>query len=232
MRRFVLTWLGLSVVASTLVAQVTPAAGKGAKSLNFSFGGLGVFGLTGTGPAGGLGLSYFLSPDAAVRVGVQVRSYKRTLSFNGPAGVTGVDGFENGFTVGGAVDYLKYLRGATSRVRPYLGPGIGVTSTSNSARPAAATGVTAPETRNNPAGIPAGFVAPGLTYDVHAGVGAEFFLFNELSVSGEYQLNIISHTSPSDAEVITGGTTVTARGNSVTNILGFGTLGAIIRIYF
>jgi len=72
-----------------------------------------------------------------------------------------------------------------------------------------------------------------MTVDGHANFGAEFFLFNEMSLAGEYVLNIISQTSPADMEATpAGGTTVTTKGNPVTNILGFGTAGASIRIYF
>ena len=234
MKGLVLMWLGLSVVASTAVAQgVSPAVHAGSKSLNFTFGGFGGFGLAGTGPAGGIGVSYFLSPDAAVRVGLQIRSFKRTLSFNSATGATGVDGVEQGFTAGASVDYLLYLRAATARVRPYVGGGLGVTNTSNKARPAAATGVVVAETRNAPGGITGGaFASPGRAYDLHANIGAEFFLFNEISVAGEYGLNVISRTSPANQEVVAGATPVVTKGNPVTNVLGFGSLGATVRIYF
>src|SRR5713101_6164974 len=122
MRRFVLTWLALSLVGSKAVAQdVNPPAKAGVKSLNFTFGGFGGFGLTGTGPAGGVGVSYFVSPVGAVRAGLQIRRSSRTLSWNSPAGVPGADGSEADLSLGAAVDYLKFMHGGTSRVRPYLG---------------------------------------------------------------------------------------------------------------
>src|SRR5712692_5258297 len=121
MRRFVLTWLALSLVGSKAVAQdVNPPAKAGVKSLNFTFGGFGGFGLTGTGPAGGVGMSYFVSPDAALRAGLQVRSYSRTLTFNSAGGVAGTDGSESGLILGVAVDYLKFMHAGTARVRPYV----------------------------------------------------------------------------------------------------------------
>jgi hypothetical protein len=234
MFRPVLVWLGLSVVASAAVAQgVNPAVRPGTKSLNFTFGGFGGFGLAGTGPAGGVGLSYFLNPNTALRIGVQARSYSRTLTWNSVTGATGTDGRESGLSVGLAVDYLKYMRGATSRVRPYIGAGVGATRVSNKALPAAATGATVTETRNSPAGITgAGFASPGVTFDLHASLGAEFFLFNEISITGEYGLNLVNRTSPANMQAITGGTTVTTKGNPTTNILGFGAAGATVRIYF
>ena len=97
MIRLVLTWLGLSVVASAAAAQgVSPAVHPGSRSLNFTFGGLGGFGLTGTGPAGGVGISYFTNANTAVRVGLQVREYTRTLSWNSATGAAGTDGSESG----------------------------------------------------------------------------------------------------------------------------------------
>lgn len=233
MNRLVMVALALLLTGGQALAQVTPAVKKGAKSLNFTFGGFGGFGLAGTGPAGGIGLSYFLNPDAAVRVGLQARSHTRTLSFNGGVGATGVDGKETGLIVGGALDYLKYLRGATSRVRPYIGLGVGVLRVSNSTVPAAATGVTPTQVKNAPGGVGTpGFANPGMTFDVHANLGAEFFLFNELSLAGEYVLNIVSMTRPANQDAITGGTTVTTKGNPVTTLFGFGTAGASVRIYF
>jgi hypothetical protein len=234
MVRPVLVWLGLTMVASAAVAQgVNPAVKSGTKSLNFTFGGFGGFGLSGTGPGGGVGISYFMNPSTALRIGVQVRSYKRTLTFNSPTGAAGTDGHETGFIAGAAVDYLKYMHAGTSRVRPYIGAGIGATRITNDAVPAAATGVTVTETRNAPAGLgAAGFATPGVTVDVHANLGAEFFLFNEISIAGEYSLNVINRTSPASQEAITGGTTVTTKGNPTTNVLGFGVVGATVRIYF
>ena len=138
-----------------------------------------------------------------------------------------------GMSLGLAVDYLKYIRAGTSRVRPYLGGGVGMTRTSNNALPAAATGATITETRNAPGGIPvAGFAAPGMTLDLHANLGAEFFLFNEVSIAGEYSLNVVNRTSPANMQAITAGNTVITRGNPTTNILGFGAAGATVRIYF
>jgi hypothetical protein len=226
--------LALSAVASAAVAQgVNPVVRHGTKSLNFTFGGFGGFGLTGTGPAGGVGVSYFMRPNTALRFGLQARSYSRTMTWNSVTGVAGTDGREAGISVGLAADYLKYMRAGTSRVRPYIGGGVGLTRVSNNAMPAAATGATVTETKNAPAGIAAaGFAAPGVTFDVHANLGAEFFLFNEISIAGEYGLNVINRTSPANMQAITGGTTVTTKGNPTTNVLGFGAAGATVRIYF
>ena len=233
MKRLVLVWLALAVVGSAAVAQgVSPTFRHGTKSLNFTFGGFGGFGLTGTGPSGGVGLSYFLSPDAAVRVGLQVMDYNRTLTFNGGGGATGTDGSESGTSVGVTVDYLKYVHAGSSRVRPYLGGGVGVSQISNSTTTAVPTGTTATQIKNAPAGISAGFAAPGLNMGVHANLGAEFFLFNEVSIAGEYALNVINRSSPADQQTITGGATVTTKGNPSTMFLGFGSVGATVRIYF
>ena len=73
----------------------------------FTFGGFGGFGLTGTGPAGGVGVSYFMRPNTALRFGLQARSYSRTMTWNSLTGVAGSDGRESGISVGLAADRPK-----------------------------------------------------------------------------------------------------------------------------
>ena len=63
-------------------------------------------------------------------------------------------------------------------------------------------------------------------------VGAELFVYNELSFSAEYQLNLFSMTSAADQVQTQGATSVTTKSPSFTNILGFGTAGATVHIYF
>lgn len=227
------------MVAGVVSAQETPAGNKaGAKSMNFTFLGLGTFGLAGTGPAGGIGVSYFLSSDAAVRLGLQVAMNSATIPFNPPPATptqTGSDGDFSEFSLGVAADYLMYMD--AGRVKPYMGAGVGVSLASNSGKAAVASGATAGEITNGLAADYAGFGAspsntPGLTFGLAGIVGAEFYLYNEISVSAEYQLNLFSMSSVSDTEMKAGATTTTRKNGSSSSILGFGAAGATVHIYF
>ncbi len=124
MKKFLAVVLAVVMMCGVVMAQDMNVQKEGAKSLNFTFAGLGAFGLTGTGPAGGLGVSYFLSSDAAVRLGLQIRSASTTIPANPAAGQTGTDGSTSTFTLGIGADYLMYMGGSASRVRPYLGAGV------------------------------------------------------------------------------------------------------------
>lgn len=225
MKRVLLVVLALVVLAGYASAQDMPAIKSGAKSLNFTFGGFGGFGLTGTGPMGGIGLSYFLSNEGAVRLGLQVSSTSTKTPANPPTGQTGTDGESSSMTVGLGVDYLMYM--GSGRVRPYMGGGVGLTFGSNSSKPPVVPAGPQSETKNNPAVGPT-----GITFGLSGIAGAEFFLYNELSLSAEYRLNIITASSPADMEVTAGNTTTTTKQPSTTTILGFGAAGATVHIYF
>lgn len=227
------------MIVGVVSAQENPAGNKAAaKSMNFTFLGLGAFGLAGTGPAGGLGVSYFLSSDAAVRLGLQVAMNSATIPFNPPPAnptQTGSDGDFSEFSLGIAADYLMYMD--AGRVKPYMGAGVGVALASNSGKAAVASGGTAGEITNGLSGDYAGFgaapsSAPGLTFGLAGIVGAEFYLYNEISISAEYQLNLFSMSSVSDTEMKAGATTTTRKNGSSTSILGFGAAGATVHIYF
>lgn len=232
MKRVLLIMLAVAVVANFAVAQDMPAIKSGAKSLNFTFGGFGGFGLTGTGPMGGVGMSYFLSNDAAVRLGLQVGTQSVKIPANPPAGQTGTDGDGSELLVGLGLDYLMY--GGSGRVRPYFGGGIGVTFGNNSYKLPVVPAGAQTEVKNDPAPPGAlGFTGiTGVTFGVSGVLGAEFFLYNELSLSAEYRLNLISINSPADMEVTSGSTTITTKQPSSTTILGFGAAGATVHIYW
>jgi hypothetical protein len=225
-------------VASILIGgmapaqDVVPAVKAGAKSINFTFGGLGTFGLTGAGVSGGISGSYFFSKESALRLGLQVFSRSTTTPWNDltPNKTNpGSDGSTMlfGFGIGG--DYLWYVGGITPRVRPYLGMGIRVISQSSDTKPpiaAAAPDGTLTETKNGTPG-------DGLTFGSAAVIGAEFFLWSEISLSAEYQLNLFSMTSNADqVNSYKGAASVTTKQGSSTTILGFGAAGATLHIYF
>lgn len=225
MKRVLLVLLAVVVLGNVAFAQESPAIKSGAKSLNFTFGGFGGFGLTGSGPMGGVGLSYFLSNDAAVRLGLQVTSTSSKTPANPPTGSTGTDGEASALVLGVGLDYLMYA--GSGRVRPYMGGGLGVTFGSNTAKPPVIPAGPQPETKNDPTVGPT-----GITFGVGAIVGAEVFIYNELSFSAEYNLNLITVNSPADMEVVSGSTTITTKQPSSTTILGFGAAGATVHIYF
>ena len=200
---------------------------------NFTFGGLGTFGLGAAGVKGGISASYFLTQESALRVGLQVYSNSTTtpwndLTTNGTN--PGSDGSTSTFGLGVGADYLMYINAISPRVRPYLGLGVRVITQSSDSKPAVATSApngTLVETKNGTGG-------DGLTFGAAGILGAEFFIFNAISVSAEYQLNLFSETSSADMVTSIKGapSSVTTKQGSSTAILGFGSAGATLHIYF
>jgi opacity protein-like surface antigen len=227
MKKILTAILLASMVASLAYAgdDVTPAAKAGAVSLNFTFGGLGAFNLGGSGPApfntpAGISVSFFLGNTDAFRVGLQAQNWSQTIPWTGT--VSGTDGSNSALGLGLSGDYLKYI-GTSSRVRPYLGLGVLVTYSTNDHKDPAAAGQTQQETQDTqPAGLALG--TRGI-------LGAEFFIYNELSVSAEYQLNLYSLTSYSDTKRTVGTTTTATKYGSATQLFGFGALGATVHFY-
>lgn len=221
------------IAAGTVAAQeFRPAVRAGSSSLNFTFGGFGGFGIGGAGVGGGLGYSHFASSDVAYRIGLQVVYNHSTTPWNDntPNGTNpGSDGSTSSLGLGVGFDYLMYMNGLTSRVRPYWGPGVSVIYNMSDVKPPVSNGApagTTTETKN-------GNANDGLTIGVMGALGAEFFLYPELSLSAEYQLNLFSITSRSDRTVVTKGNPdfVTKQGSAL-QILGFGAAGATLHIYF
>jgi Outer membrane protein beta-barrel domain len=233
MKKLIVLMIAVLTALSTLGAQeVKPAAKAGAKSLNFTFGGLGVFGIGPAGVNGGISVSYFLSNDAAVRLGLQGVSNSSTQPWNDLSGNgtnPGSDGSASTFGLGVGADYLVYVTSMTPRVKPYLGAGFYVAINSSDTKPAisnAAGNAAITETKN-------GNGNEGLSFGLGGIVGAEFFLYPEISLSAEYQLNVISLTSRSDQVVsYKGNPSRTTKQGSAIQILGFGTFGATLHIYF
>ena len=229
MKKVLMLFLALAMLFSFATAQdVTPGVKAGSKSLNFTFGGLGAFGLNATGPnapTAGIGGSYFLNSDAAIRVGLQVVSTSRSIPANAPTGLSGTDGTGSSFGLGIGADYLMYM--TAGRVRPYWGAGLQFITMSNDYKPPVVGNASQGEDKDDPANGPT-----GVTFQVAGFLGAEFFIYSELSVSAEYQLNIVSLNSQSDNVQSNGNTSVTTKEPSTTTILGFGSAGATLHIYF
>lgn len=211
-------------------AQESTMIKEGAKSLNFTFGGLGSFGIGASGINGGIGFSYFLDNATAVRGGLQIRSSSTSTPWSDPTGTNpGTDGSASTFVLGLAGDYLMYMSSMSSRVAPYYGVGVFVTMNSSDTKYSisnAAPVGTATELKN-------GNGSDGLTFGASGIAGAEFFIYPELSVSAEYRLNLISLTSLSDVVSSSkGGADVTTKRGGTTTILGFSGAGATLHIYF
>jgi opacity protein-like surface antigen len=221
MKKVLMVVLAIAMVFGLAAAQdVNPAIHQGAKSFNFTFAGLGVFGIgpVAIGPNGplfGVGASYFLNNDAAVRGGLQLGIKSTSTPSNLANG--GTDGSTSSFTAGVSADYLMYMN--AGRVRPYWGAGINFTTTSFDNKP-----VDKAPYDEQKGGQPTTFGLTGIA-------GAEFFIYSEVSLSAEYQLNIISISSISDKQTTFGGTTITAKGGSSTNILGFNGGWLTLHIY-
>lgn len=212
--------------------EVKPAVKAGAMSLNFNFGGLGTFGIGPAGVNGGVSFSYFLSNDAAVRVGLQGVLNSSTKPWNDISGNgtnPGTDGTSSTFGLGLGADYLMFVSALTPRVKPYVGIGAFVQMNSSTTKPAISNSAgdgTVTETKN-------GNGNEGVAFGLGGIAGAEFFLYPEISLSAEYQLTLISLLSRSD-EVVSykGNPSRTTKQGSATQILGFSTFGATLHIYF
>jgi opacity protein-like surface antigen len=225
MKKFLAVVLAVVMMCGVVMAQDAPAGNQaGAKSMNFTFGGLGAFGLNGSGPSGGLGLSYFLSSDAAVRLGLQVG----TTSTTTPAAINGNSDAKSGtFDLALGADYLMYMNGG--RVKPYVGAGVGVALGSSSNEPSVSTNAAAGTVTK----VTNTRFADGMTLSVVGIAGAEFYLYNEVSLSAEYTLGLLRMRSGADSETtVKGAASVTAKGSSSMNLLGFGAAGATLHIYF
>src|SRR3990172_2347784 len=124
--------------------------------------------------SGGFGAKYYLSSSMAVRGVLQFSSAATTTPANPGAGQVGVDGETSNTTigVGGAVE----LHMGSGRVSPYLGGGVGFSTTSTESKnPATATPPAVPAqttVKNNNAPT---------TFTMYAMSGFEFFLWKEAS---------------------------------------------------
>jgi opacity protein-like surface antigen len=229
MKKALALFTSLFIVATTLSSQeLKPVAKAGARTLNFSFTGLGSFGLTGEGYNGGIGVSYFKDSDVAFRLGIQASYHSETSPWNSVNNTMGTDNKFTTTSFGGNFDYLTYIEGITTRVRPYWGPGVGVTYSSSDNK--FSNSLNAPdgtfiETKNMSGG--------GLSFGFHGILGAEFFVYPEISLSAEYQVNLFTYYSRFDrVDIRKNQPDVTTKQGNVFDILGIGAGGASLHIYF
>jgi opacity protein-like surface antigen len=222
MNKFVVGAFCLVVLTNLTFAQDAPKVKAGSMSFNFTLNGLATFGLNGTGPGAGLGGSYFLEGNSAARAGVQIGFSSTNIPYTGTG--AGADGDSTNSTIGFSIDYLRFFTSSSStRVRPFVGAGLTILSHSNYYKTSVASGTHAEETTNGNGYTKFGF---------NGILGVEFFLYNEMSVSAEYDLNLFNYQKRKDTEYSSGTTTTTTKNGSTTNVLGFGAAGATLHIYF
>lgn len=207
MKKILIVITALVLIGSVSFAQeVTPNLAGGSKALLFSFGGLSTLSANNFG--GGFGAKYYLSSSMAVRGGVQFSSSGTTTPANPGTGEVGVDGSTSSTTigVGGAVE----LHMGSGRVSPYIGGGVGFSTTSTESKNAATAPSPGPPTQTTVKNA-----GGSTTFSVYGLMGFEFFLWKEVSVSGEYRLGF-SSSSMKDVETTTGTTTTTVKQGSST----------------
>ncbi|MGB7219994.1 MAG: hypothetical protein WBD07_14450 [Vicinamibacterales bacterium] len=225
MRR-ILAAVGMVVLTSSVCyGQVTPNLAKGSKALVFEFNGLTTTAVTNstTGPISGAGFKYYLSPVNAVRGILELAMTNNTIAANPGTGQTGIDGSNKSSAVGVAVALEHHM--GMGRLSPYIGAG-GLFRTSSSETVNAVVGnPPGPQTttKNGGGGSSNQFGGFGTA-------GFEFFLTNQVSVSGEYRLTFTA-TSPKDQEVTTGATTTTTKFGSQKN-LGLNSSGFLTMSFY
>ena len=222
--------VSLCLISGIAFAQVTPEFESGSKGLLFSFAGLD--NLNANSFNGGIGGKYYLSSTTTVRAGLQFISAKREIPANPPSGFAGQDGEISASTFGlsGA---LEFHRG-TGRVSPFLGFGLGLSTTSTENKemnigPPSGQRVT----KNDPQGesINGTQFLAGTRLDVFGLLGAEFFIAKELSLAAEYRFGF-SKLSGKDAES-TEGTASTKIKTGSTSAFGIATAGVLtLAVYF
>jgi len=220
-----------SLTGSVAYGQVTPTLTAGTKAMLFTFDGLSF--LAADNFEGGAGFKYFLSGQSALRFGLQFTKASGTEAANPVAPDTGVDGSEDGTTLGLSLALERHL--TATRVSPYFGIGAGYSTTSTEAKstevgnpPAAQSTV-----KNLDGGhtISGTFFQGGSLFEIFGIGGFEFFLTNEVSLAAEYRL-AFGRFSQKDEEITIGTTTTTTQfGNS--SLIGIDSSGLFtLAIYF
>ncbi|HWP82494.1 MAG TPA: outer membrane beta-barrel protein [Bacteroidota bacterium] len=232
MKTFALMCLAVVLFALPARSQdVVPSIQASSKALLFSFSGFSF--LSAGNFEGGIGGKYYLSETMAVRGGVQFASASQDVPANPATGQTGTDGeiSASRFGVAGAVE----LHLSKGRVRPYVGGGLGFSTTSTESKNAV-VGNPPPSqttTKNRQVGESIGGVTytAGSMLSIYGLAGVEFFLYKEISLAAEYRLGFSSISRP-DQEVTSGTTTVTTKvgGSSAIGVNSAGVL--TLAVYF
>ncbi|MCG3121069.1 MAG: hypothetical protein ALAOOOJD_04016 [bacterium] len=203
---------------------ITPNLAKGTTALLFSFNGLS--NLNAGDFDGGVGVKYYYKDGVALRLGLQFATASRDLPANPPAGLQGKDG-EQSATRFGVSAAAEWHRG-TGRANAYLGAGLGFATTSTESKSVAlgTANQTVVKNYDNGESIPgAGIFLGGTNFNLFALLGAEFFVFKEVSLAAEYRLGF-AKLSRADEEITSGNQTITTKvgGSSGVGISNSGVL--------
>ena len=224
-KRFLLVIFVLTTVSSFSQDNSTYIS-SGAKAVLFSFSGLANLGAGNY--EGGAGAKFFISPEMALRAGLQFSRISTTTPANPTPSQVGLDGSFSEFTFGLAAAMEYHL--TVKRVSPFFGAGVSFSSTSNE-RKNAVSGP-APQYQNttkNQLGSGA-----GTAIAIFGLMGVEYFVTDGVSLSAEYRIGY-SSLSASDEEWSTTApnvNSVTSKGGSGSSI-GLSSAGVLtLAIYF
>ncbi|MGE5683078.1 MAG: outer membrane beta-barrel protein [Bacillota bacterium] len=218
MKRVLLIFFVLSFCANSIVFaqdEVRPDFSNRRTALLFTFSGLANLGAGDF--EGGIGGKLFFSPNLALRAGLSFARASETNPFQNNNNTPGQDEEKTatGFGINAALEYHVL----TTRVSPYMGVGVGLSTLSTESKNAVAANANQTTIKNNRQGETIGgqnYLA-GTTVSVFALIGAEFFLYKELSLAAEYRIGF-SSTSRSDQEVSVANQTTTTSQGSVSRI--------------
>lgn len=224
-----------SIVAMTTLICLSASAQEpglppaNSKAMLFSFSGLGNLNLNEF--EGGIGGKYAMSDAMLIRAGMQFAIASRSIPANPAPGQTGTDGSSSAtrFGVSGALEYHL----TSTRISPYLGGGLGLSTTSTESKNAVTGAAAQTIVRNNRNGevIDGRTYTGGTTISLFAMAGLEYFVTTNVSLAAEYRFGY-ALTSRYDEEATSGNTTVTTKLGS-SSLFGISTGGVLtFAVYF
>jgi len=173
---------------------------------------------------GGLGVKYYLSNAMALRAGVGLIMANEVLPL--PDGQSGTEGSRSatGFGISAAVEYHLL----PTRVSPYVGGGLGFTTTSTNYEALLIAPATFQRTTENSTtgeNIGGDTYYAGSAFNIGALLGVEFFVTKEISLSAEYQIGYTAIATPDEKDNTAPGTTVTTKTGGIS-FIGIGAANA------
>lgn len=212
MKKVIFIILIFVLVMSSAFAQEFNPRAKGDKAMLFGFSGLGFLGVLEY--QGGFGYKMFMSDNTALRLGLVFNYDKDNLPYPENDGIIGEDGYDKTFGVGAEIAIEKH--NSFGRVDPYFGFGGGFFMTTTEAAdpvwgPTGST-LVQPTLKNEIGG------GAGMNFGGFLILGMEYFLNDNLSLSGEYHFGV-DFTSSLTQEFDNGTTKIETKGGSS---LGFG----------
>jgi len=227
--RLISGMVAMLLMVSVAMAQEVRGPSAGAKAISFSFDGFSLGGFN-----GGIGGKYFLADAIALRASVGMVSANQEAIANPGTGEVGADGYQKASqmsaSVGGEYHFL------TSRVSPYAGAQVVFSSTSteskNADEAATATAIDQTTVKNNVNGELGYLAGTGLGFS--ALLGAEFFITDGLSLSGEYNLGYMGLSRPDQERIRTQNNVETKTTTKVGSysVIGTGTAALTVSVYF